>query len=129
MNHWCLWLWYVDPLNHWTVIDCIVWIGGIWESWSCWIMDLIGATYYNLKLFLTTAYSRSTNWSNGTGPNLLKNLNLMLLISNTRLSLMWQCWALVFTNRLALSAGQVALSTHFCELISVGHPFLALSAT
>jgi len=32
-------------------------------------MDLIGATYYNLKLFLTTAYSRSTNLSIETGPD------------------------------------------------------------
>jgi len=38
-------------------------------------MDLIVATYYNLKLFLITAYSSSTNWSNKTGLDCSKTLN------------------------------------------------------
>jgi len=92
-------------------------------------MDIIGATYYNLKLFLATTYSRSTNWSNETSPDLLKYLNLMLLISAIRLSLIWQRLTLVFTNRLTLSTGQVALSVRFCELINVGRHFPALSTT
>jgi len=53
-----------DIFKLWMIelgFDCIIWIGGIWERWSCWIMDLIGATYYNLKLFLTIVYSKSTN--------------------------------------------------------------------
>jgi len=45
-------------------------------------MDLIGVTYYNLKLFLTTTYSRSINWSNETCPNCSKTL-------------IWDCWYLI----------------------------------
>jgi len=110
MNYWCLWLWYVDLLNDSIEIDCIVWIAGIWGRWSCWIMDLIGATYYNLKLLLTIAYSRSTNWSNETDPDCSKNLNLWLMISDTTLSLT-----------------MAVLSVGFYEPISVGHRDVKMS--
>jgi len=62
-------------------------------------------------------------------PRLPKTAKLMLLISDTMLSLMWQHWTLIFTNQLSLSVGQVTLSAGFCELISVVCQFLALGAT